>query len=260
VNRSSFLHWFFIIGVIVTGLAGCTLERRNGEGDDIEGFVPPVVPLAQQTAVMTTTPTLTPTVVITMTPTLTPTAVITATPTLTPTVVITMTPTVEPTVVITIEPTPSPTPNPNIPSGATTGFCYRVQRGESIYSLAEKFDTSPYAINLANDLFPPNLVYVYQMLFIPTELGRGPNVYVLEEDETLANIADKCGLPASMIAGVNKLDSGITLQKGDVLIIPIPPFPPPARFNYPTGPLPLVPYRPCCNAYPPYNPGPPLNN
>ena len=232
-------------------LAGCTIERRNGADGDIEEFSPPVVPIAQQTATMTTTPTPEPTTTITSTPTLESTAVIT--PTFTP-VPTTLTPTA------TLTPIPTPASIP-APSGATIGFCYRVLRGETIYSLAQRFDTSPYAINLANDLFPPNLVYTYQALFIPTELGRGPNVYIFAEGDTLDSIAEKCGLPASMIAGVNKPYSDIPFRAGDAVIIPIPPFPPPARFGYPTGPLPLVPYPPpCCNyAYPPYRPGPPLH-
>jgi len=267
VNRLGFFCWVLTVGVVIIGVAGCTLERRNG-GSDIEESAPPVVPLAQQTAVITDTPIPEPTAVITDTPTPEPTAVITDTPTPEPTAVITDTPTLEPTMEPTTEPTTSPTviptPTPasdSIPPGATIGFCYRVQPGETIYSLAQQFDTSPYAINLANDLFPPDLLYAYQTLFIPTELGHGPNIYIIQQGDTLASIAEQCHLPASMIAGVNNLDPGITLQVGAAIDIPIPPFPPPARFNYPTGPLPLVPYPPsCCDAYPPYQPGPPLNN
>jgi spore germination protein len=120
-----------------------------------------------------------------------------------------------------------------IPPGATVGFCYRVQSGETLYSLAKKFGVSPAYLSLVNDLYPPDYVFVHQPLFIPEQAGRGPNVIIVKPGDSLASIADGCKLTASMIAKANDLAADAALQPGHVLIIPIPPFPPPARFAYP---------------------------
>ena len=235
MDRSDNPRWLrTIIGFVAAMSAVCLIALGIRAAIPIFQSTPTPTPTQAIVAQATSTVTPTPTETSTPTPTLTPTPTNTPTPTLTP--------------------TPSPTPRP-APPGATLGFCYRVQRGETIFSLAEKFDTSPYAINLVNDLFPPNLVYTYQILFIPTVLGRGPNFYIVQEGDTLTSIAEQCRLSASTIAGVNHLDLNVTLREGDAIDIPIPPFPPPAQFSYPKGPLPLVPYPPsCCNAYPPYRP------
>lgn len=188
------------------------------------------------------------------TPTPTATAVpITATPTPLPP---TATPTPPPPTN-----TPGPPPLTNVPPGATVGFCHRVQPGDTVYSLAQTHGTTPYAINLVNDLHPPNRLLLYQGLFIPQQLGNGPNYYVVKAGDTLAGLAEACKLPVTVIAKANKIDPAATLTEGQVLFIPIPPFPPPSRYKYPTGIIPIVPYPPpprCCDAWPPYRPGPPL--
>ncbi len=176
----------------------------------------------------------------------------TAPPTDTP-VSVELTPTsspVEPTVT-PVEPTaspPQPTETPvattmpeNPPPGATLGFCYRVQLDDTFYSLTYKFEVSAHALNVVNDLWPRNYVFAHQALFIPTHLGHGPNFYRVESGDTLINIAERCRLPVTMIARVNNLDPAATVTEDQILEIPIPPFPPPSRYNYPAGPIPLIP-------------------
>jgi LysM repeat protein len=128
-----------------------------------------------------------------------------------------------------------------LPPGATLGFCYRVQLYETFYSLTHKFGVSAAALNQVNDLWPPDRVVAHQAVFIPTYLGHGPNFYIVEPGDTLAGIAERCRLPLSMVARVNGLAPDAVVNPGQVLEIPIPPFPPPSRYNYPTGPAPLIP-------------------
>ncbi len=141
-----------------------------------------------------------------------------------------------------------------IPPGATYGFCYMAQPGEDIYTLSDKFNTTPYAINLANDLYEPYIIKGPQTIFVPQELGNGPNVYRVKPGDTLAILAERCKIPVEMLAQVNAIDLGeaqqhantiLLTQGGGVtdLIIPIPPFPPPSRYQYPRGPIPIIPYQ-----------------
>ena len=85
-----------------------------------------------------------------------------------------------PTSVIIAPPVPPAPPKAMLPKGATLGFCYRVQLYETIYTIAQKFATTPKAINIANDLSPAYSVFAEQTLFIPEKPGRGPNIYIAD--------------------------------------------------------------------------------
>ncbi|MFN8454620.1 MAG: cohesin domain-containing protein [Anaerolineae bacterium] len=194
--------------------------------------VPPTTTL---TPVPGTTPTSTPIVTATFTPP-------PPTPTFTPT--------------STFTPIPSPTPTPTntpvtpqvcIPPDATVGFCYRVQPGETLYNLWKRCTKvpdldirfcgipDPHFISLANDLNPPDYVYPQQILFIPTQYGNGPNVYLTKDGDTLTQIEQDCKLEPGIVAQVNGLPRDATVVSGTPLIIPRPPYPPPSRYPYPPG-------------------------
>ncbi|MBE7474118.1 MAG: LysM peptidoglycan-binding domain-containing protein [Anaerolineales bacterium] len=175
------------------------------------------------------------------------------TPTLTP-----IPPTATPLPTFTPLPTPIPTntpPGPQvyIPPGATQGFCYRVQPGESLANLGNKcaVDTrfcnlpDPGFISLANDLHPPGYIYPQQVLFIPRAYGSGPNVYVVQAGDTLAGIAEQCQMKVDLLAYVNGLAEDANLEGIGTLIIPRPPFAPPSRYPYPQVGPPSVWPPPC---------------
>jgi LysM repeat protein len=225
---------FQAIGQGVSNLTFITAKLSDPNGQQI--------PVTVQSGQVTVTPSGQPTATITATLTLTSTPN-QPTPTLIPVVVTaTLTPTVTP-VVATATPTPiplppsptiTPIPQMNIPSGATVGFCYRVQAGETLPSIAQKFGVTPGFINLVNDLNPPGYVFLHQALFIPQQsYGKGPNVYIVQSGDTLTRIADDCHLPLSFLAFVNHLSEEAVLPPGHVLAIPLPPFAPPSRYAYP---------------------------
>ncbi|MFC1976323.1 LysM peptidoglycan-binding domain-containing protein [Chloroflexota bacterium] len=226
-----------------TNLALSSVELSNPDGQVISATIQ-----SGQVIVGQLTPTFTPIPgELTATPTVTSTGEPeTPTPTVTP-IVSTATPTMIPT---PLPPLPTNTPLPpvtNIPPGATVGFCYRVQACETLSCIGQKFGVDPHYLSLVNDLHPPGYVFTHQALFIPEQHGSGPNVYIVQEGDTLALIADQCHLPVSFMAFVNCLDENATLQPGHVLQIPIPPFPPPSRYPHPPPGPPSV--------HPP--PGPP---
>jgi LysM repeat protein len=184
-------------------------------------------------------------------------------PTLTPTLTITPTietptpipPTATPTLSPTLTPLPTPTstsipPQTVVPPDAAVGFCYRVQEGDTLYSLAQKFGLDAQCISLVNELYPPGYIFTHQALFIPEQYGYGPKVYIVDtNDTTLTSIAEQCRLPVSFLASVNDLAESAILQPGHVVEIPLPPFPPPSRFSYPPPGAP--------SAFPPPGPIPP---
>jgi LysM repeat protein len=199
-----------------------------------------------------------------------PTATFTATATSvpgqpTPTSTFTPVPGVEtPTPTFTpVQPTATPTPTPTsppstitpippqttVPPGATVGFCYRVQEGDTLYSLAQKFGVNAHHISLVNDLRPFDYVFTHQALFIPEQYGYGLKIYIVQSGDTLNSIAEQCHLPVSFLAFVNDLAENAVLQPGHVLEIPLPPFSPPSRFPHPPPGAPSV--------FPPPGPVPP---
>lgn len=187
----------------------------------------------QATATFTSTP-------IPGTPTFTSTP-LPGTPTFTPSptlIAATSTPTPTSTPLPTPTPTPTATNTPaapavEIPPGATVGFCYRVQPGETLYSLGQKFNVDPHFIFVVNDIYPPGNVFPQQVLFIPQQYGTGPNVYIVQPGDTLKLIADQCRLPADFLAAVNGLPENANISVGSTLIIPRPPYAPPSRYPYP---------------------------
>jgi LysM repeat protein len=151
-----------------------------------------------------------------------------------------------PTPIPTFTPTPTPvTPQVFIPPGATQGFCYRVQPGDTLKGLAYTYGTDPGFISLANDLHPPGHIYPQQVLFMPTAYGNGPNVYVVKPGDTLAGIAEQCQMKVDLLAYVNGLAENANLEGIGVLIIPRPPFAPPSRYPYPQVGPPSVWPPPC---------------
>ncbi len=241
------------VGPGTSDLTVVSIQLVNGNGDEIpttteRGTISVQVDPNQSIA----TPTLeiTSTVVITTTETpttnVTPTGiVITSTPVITTSPTITATHTPTPEVTITPLPTPTPTntplpPNTQIPSGSTVGFCYRVQADDTLEGLATTYNTSVAAIQTTNDLYPPQYIYQNQALYIPTQLGSGPNLYVIEPGDTLNRVATACNLPEDFLSWTNtgSYQSTLDFTPGAVIEIPKPPFPPPSRYLYPrSGPF-----------------------
>lgn len=140
-------------------------------------------------------------------------------------------------------PTPTNTPAPpvtKIPRGAIVGFCYRVQEGDTLYSVGHKFGVDPHYVNIINELDPPGYIFTHQALFIPNSVGYGPKFYIVQAGDTLSSIANQCHLPVAVLADVNNLAENIVLQPGHALEIPIPPFPSPSRFPYPPSVFPPI--------------------
>lgn len=53
------------------------------------------------------------------------------------------------------------------PSGSNVPGRYTVQQGDTLYSIAVRFRTTPYALQIANHIANPNFVYPGQVLVVP---------------------------------------------------------------------------------------------
>lgn len=106
----------------------------------------------------------------------------------------------------------------------TTGQTYTVQKGDSLYSIAQKFKTTVDNLKDINNLTTDNLA-IGQVLVIPNEEENNnnnnniENYYIVKSGDTLYNIAQKYNISVDELKNINNLTTN-TLSIGQRLLIP----------------------------------------
>ncbi len=108
---------------------------------------------------------------------------------------------------------------------ATPSQGYIVQPGDTLWLVAQRFNTTVEAIAQANGIVNPNLIFVGQSLAVPTPQGAAPPpaqtvVHVVQPGETLAHIALRYGTTAWAVAQANDLSNPNIIHVGQRLTIP----------------------------------------
>ena len=109
---------------------------------------------------------------------------------------------------------PTPTPEP---------LRYTVAPGDTLYQLAQLFNTTVAAIVSANNITDPNRIQVGTVLVIP---GWSQLTYTVQPGDTLFQIASRHNSTVNLIARVNRITDPNRIAVGQVLIIPQPVAPP----------------------------------
>jgi LysM repeat protein len=121
-------------------------------------------------------------------------------------------------------PTPTPTPTSTTPPGTSAPIVHIVQRGENLFRIALRYNTTVEAITAANGISNPQLIYVGQKLTIPQGGGTTPpdggRTHVVQPGENLFRIALRYGTTAQAIAAANNLPNIHLIYAGQVLRIP----------------------------------------
>lgn len=132
---------------------------------------------------------------------------------------------------MTAEGAPTPTPGP---------FAYTVQQGDTLGSIAVKFNTSTVSIIEANELENPDALIVGSVLLIPDYTEEQPSAdastsggqlsgvpavgeevtYIVQPGDTLGVIANSYGVTPDSIATANNITNRNVLRVGQKLIIP----------------------------------------
>ena len=93
---------------------------------------------------------------------------------------------------------------------------YVVQKGDNLWTIANKYDTTINDIKNLNNL-KTNTLQIGQILKIPGSTNY--NTYIVKKGDSLWKIADKYGTTVNKLMTINNLNS-TTLQIGDSILIP----------------------------------------
>jgi len=106
-----------------------------------------------------------------------------------------------------------------IPLPRRSPLRYTVITGDTLFGLAQLFNTTVQVIAAANNLLDPNLIYPGQSLVIP---GWSQIPYTVRTGDTLFAIASRFNVTVNQIARVNRLADPSLIFPGQVLNIPQP--------------------------------------
>jgi LysM repeat protein len=138
----------------------------------------------------------------------------------------TPTPTTVPDTPVPTTPAPTalaPTVTPTVPAGTTS---HTVQRGENLFRIALQYNTTVEAIASANGIANPALIYVGQVLTIPSPGGQPPSPtptgtsYTVQVGDNLFRIALRYNLNYVYLAQYNGIANPSRIYVGQVLRIP----------------------------------------
>ncbi len=212
---ASVLTLMIIVAIVVVG--GCTRPKPASKASPTQAVASPTLqaPSGATVVAVQATPTLVPSGEMPpdLTLTLAASPTVAVTPTATPT---------SPPGVPTY--TPTPTPTPTTPPGTPGApLVHVVQRGENLFRIALKYNTTVEAIAAANGIRNPQLIYVGQKLTIPrggTTPQPGGRTHVVQPGENLFRIALRYGTTPQAIAAANNLPNIHLIYAGQVLRIP----------------------------------------
>jgi len=102
-----------------------------------------------------------------------------------------------------------------MPVGSTVDTVYVVQRGDTAYAVARRFDVPVKAIVDANNLQPPFGVQAGQRLTIPK-----PRAHLVEPGDTIQSVARRYRVDVSVLVRANDLQPPYALQPGQRLALP----------------------------------------
>lgn len=109
-------------------------------------------------------------------------------------------------------------PEKEVPPEPGDFIIYTVSKGDTLYSIANKYNLTVDEIIDYNDLATTNLSIGQQML-IPIQKESGIKTYIVQSGDTLYGIASKYGISVNTLKNYNNLTSNI-LSIGQVLNIP----------------------------------------
>ncbi|MEW6718072.1 MAG: LysM peptidoglycan-binding domain-containing protein [Chloroflexota bacterium] len=148
----------------------------------------------------------------------------------------TLTPSPRPTATNTITPPPTSTPTETLTPTLSGPIEYKVEEGDNVYSIAAKFDVTPFVLMVYNNFTDQTILYVGDIVIIPPPdaeiptktplpeiLSPGAQIqYRVEPGDMLEAIAIRFNSTVDAILKLNEdLDDPNEIYVGQILIIPV---------------------------------------
>ncbi len=112
------------------------------------------------------------------------------------------------------------TPTPDISDNSGSSTVYVVQSGDTLYSIALRYGTSVSELVALNNIANPNLIYVGQVLYLPSDSASSGNIYVVQRGNTLWGIARTYGTTVNALVSLNGISNPNLIYVGQVLYLP----------------------------------------
>ena len=97
---------------------------------------------------------------------------------------------------------------------------YVVQHGDTLYSLAQRFNTTVDALAQANSIQEPGRLAAGQSILVPTGASSYVDVYVIQPGDTLFSIAKRYNTSIGLLQGLNGVVDGRHIVAGKTLLVP----------------------------------------
>ncbi len=97
---------------------------------------------------------------------------------------------------------------------------YIVQSGDSLYSIAKRFNTTVDALVAANAIAEPGQLLAGQTILIPAGLSAHVDVYEVQPGDTLFSLAKRFNTSIGILQSLNQITDGRSIFAGQSLIVP----------------------------------------
>ncbi len=94
---------------------------------------------------------------------------------------------------------------------------YTIASGDTLWSIAQKYNTTVDVLTRYNGLIYPDKIYTGQEIRIPLKESDSPAWYVVQKGDTLYTISEKYGLPVNEILQLNTIANPNIIYPGRVL-------------------------------------------
>lgn len=113
-----------------------------------------------------------------------------------------------------VTPVPIPIPTPIQNTGT-----YKIQSGDTLSGIAQKYNTSVSYLVQINGIANPNVIYAGQTIKVPTTANTNQITYTVKAGDTLSSIAIKYGTTYKELARKNNISNPNLIYVGQVLKI-----------------------------------------